>query len=290
MSTPTKQERLKRIVEKLIGLPTLPAILSRINSMMLNPRTSAKDIAGVISSDPAITSKILRVVNSSFYGFPSRITTVTHAIVILGFNTVKSIVLSTSIFDVFKGGNGPTDLFNRNEFWLHSIGVGSAAKVIARRCGYTALEEFFIAGLLHDVGKIVLDQYAHDSFVEVLNIVRDKNQLIVCAEDEALGTTHADIGGWLFQKWNLSKGLCECVSLHHTPQLSTDYKKPVAIVHLADIFARALKIGSGGDKKIPPLNDGIWQFLGLQVSSIESIMNEIAVEKDKAMIFLDFLK
>jgi len=101
------QERVRKLVERIQGLPTLPVMLNNINQMILNPRTSPKEVAHVISNDPSLTSKVLRVVNSSFYGFPNRITTVTHAIVILGFNTIKSIVLSSTIFDVFRRGAKP---------------------------------------------------------------------------------------------------------------------------------------------------------------------------------------
>ncbi len=282
------QDRVKKLVDRIQGLPTLPAMLNNINKMMLNPRTSAKEVAQLISSDPSITSKVLRVVNSSFYGFPNRITTVTHAIVILGFNTIKSIVLSSTIFDVFKkdtrGG------FDRQQFWRHSIGCGAAAKVLARRMGFPSLEEIFIAGLLHDVGKIVLDQYLHDRFVEVLNTVRDKNCLIVEAESSALGVTHADVGAWLFEKWNLSKGLVETTRCHHNPALASDNAKTAAIVHFADILVRALRFGNGGDNKIPQVSDAAWPLLGMDVSHFDGLIAEVGDEIEKAMVFLDFIK
>src|SRR5436190_15577125 len=181
-------ERVRKLVERVQGLPTLPSMLNNINQMILNPRTSAKEVAQVIASDPALTSKVLRVVNSSFYGFPNRITTVTHAIVILGFNTIKSIVLSSTIFDVFRRNVKPGD-FDRTQFWKHSIGCGSAAKAIGRRLNYPMLEELFIAGLLHDVGKIVMDQYMPDKFVEVLNVVQKRDCVIAEAEMQGLVAT-----------------------------------------------------------------------------------------------------
>ena len=113
------QERVKKLLSKIQGLPTLPSMLIKINQLLLNPRTSAKEVAQLITSDPAIASKVLRVVNSSFYGFPNRITTVTHAIVILGFNSIKSIVLSSSIFDVFK--KETKSAFDREAFWKHCV-------------------------------------------------------------------------------------------------------------------------------------------------------------------------
>jgi HD-like signal output (HDOD) protein len=282
------QERVRKLVDKVQGLPTLPSMLNNINRMVLNPATSAKEVAQVISSDPALTSKVLRVVNSSFYGFPNRITTVSHAIVILGFNTIKSIVLSSTIFDVFRRGAKPGD-FDRGEFWKHSIGCGAAAKVLGRRINYPMLEELFIAGLLHDVGKIVLDQYVPDKFGEVVNLVRTRDILISEAETEILGVTHADVGAWLFEKWNLSKGLTDTVRCHHNPALAGESQRFAEIIHVADVLVRALRFGNGGDQKIPAIQESAWRSLGLQESELDGLLSQTAAEIEKAMIFLDFI-
>jgi HD-like signal output (HDOD) protein len=283
------QEKLKRLTDKIVGLPTLPSMLGNINRLMLNPRTSAKEVAQLISSDPAIASKVLRVVNSSFYGFPNRITTITHAIVILGFNTVKSIVLSSTIFDVFKGDK-THESFDRANFWRHSVGCGAAARAVGRVIGYSALEEIFIAGLLSDVGKIVLDQYLHEYFVRIMEITRTKNCLLARAEEEVLGVTHADVGAWLFEKWNMSKGLIEAIRFHHNPALAGDHQRLAAIVHLADILVRAIRFGSGGDAKIPAISETAWQALGLDGGQFERLLTDTGDEIDKAMVFLDFVQ
>lgn len=280
-------ERLKQLVARVPGLPTLPVIVERLNEMMLNPRTTAKEVGRLISSDPALSAKILKIVNSSFYGFPSRITTVTHAIVILGFNTVKSVVLSSTVFDVFKGKGDVA--FRREAFWRHSVGTGAACRVIAREVGFSALEDFFIAGLLHDVGKIILDQYLHDDFVRILDVVKNEDCLFLEAEREVLGVTHADIGGWLFQNWRLSKGLVQAVAHHHNPALADDAVKITSVIHLGDIVCRALQCGSGGDDRIPRVSPAAWEALGLTASQLEAIVRETDQEIEKAKVFLDFL-
>src|ERR1043166_8825883 len=282
-------ERVRKLVERVQGLPTLPLMLNSINQMILNPRTSPKDVAQIISSDPALTAKVLRVVNSSFYGFTNRITTITHAIVILGFNTVKSIALSSTIFDVFRRTVKPGD-FDRTEFWKHSIGCGAAAKVLGRRLNYPMIEELFIAGLLHDVGKIVLDQFLPDKFLEVLNLVRKKDILIAEAEQQVLGATHADVGAWLFEKWNLSRGLIETTPCHHNPALAGENRKFAEITHLADILVRAIRFGNGGDNKIPAINEAAWKSMGLQESELDDLLNQTGQEIDRAMVFLDFVR
>jgi putative nucleotidyltransferase with HDIG domain len=282
------QERVRRLVEKIPGLPTLPAMLSTINKMVLNPRTSAKEIAQVISTDPVLTSKVLQVVNSPFYGFPNRITTVTHAIVILGFNTMKSIVLSSTIFDLFRK-EARTGGLDRAEFWKHSIACGSAAKTLGRKLGYAALEEIFIAGLLHDIGKLVLDQFLHDKFSAALDAARLRHILIVEAEQEVLGVTHAEVGAWLFEKWSLTKGLVETTRCHHNTALARESQKLAEIIHVADILARAIRFGNGGDARIPVLIEGAWKSLALSENSFDDLLRETGEEIDKSTVFLDFV-
>ena len=283
------QEKLRRITDKIVGLPTLPSMLQNINRLMLNPRTSAKEVAQLISSDPAIASKVLRVVNSSFYGFPNRISTITHAIVILGFNTVKSIVLSSTIFDVFKGEKERVS-FDRKNFWRHSVGCGAASRAVGRLVGYSALEEIFIAGLLSDIGKIVLDQFLHEHFSKIMDSVRTRDCLLIDAEKETLGVTHAEVGAWLFEKWNMSKGLIEAIRFHHNPAMAGEHQRLASIVHLGDILVRAMRFGSGGDGKIPAISDVAWQALGLDVGQFDRLLADTGEEIDKAMVFLDFIQ
>ena len=283
-------ERLKRIVQRVEGLPTLPPVLGKMNQMMLDPKTTAKDVANLIASDPAVTARILKVVNSAFYGFPSRISTITHAIVILGFNTVKSIILSSSVFDAF-GGKGKGDpKFKREDFWRHSVACGAAAKVLARHTGEAALEEFFIAGLLHDIGKIIEDHFLHPEYEKIRADVEGRKVLYREAEEIVLGVTHAEIGGWLFESWKLNKSLVKAVTFHHNPALADEHLKSASIVHLGDIFARSLMIGSGGDEQIPPISKAAWDALGLKIEMLPGLLRDARLEFDRASVFLDFIK
>jgi putative nucleotidyltransferase with HDIG domain len=282
------QERVKKLLGRVQGLPTLPSMLLKINKLLMNPRTSAKEVAQLITTDPAIASKVLRVVNSSFYGFSSRITTVTHAIVILGFNTIKSIVLSSSIFDVFK--NETKSSFNREAFWKHSVACGAASKVIANRVGEPAVEEIFLAGLLHDIGKIVLDQFLHPAFLEILADAQKRKVMLRDSEFKKLGFTHAEIGAWMFSQWNLSKALIDTVRCHHSPGSTRRHRKSAAIVHLADILIRALGHGDGVDRYVPPLDHQGWEELGFEVEDFDGLLEEAAEEIERASVYLDFVK
>jgi HD-like signal output (HDOD) protein len=282
-------ERVRELVEHVQGLPALPSMLQQINQMIPNPKISAQEVAQVISSDLGLTSRVLRVVNSPYYGFPNRITTITQAIVILGFNTITSIVLSSSVLDLL-GRRAKPGRLDRTELWKHSIGCGAAARVIGRRLNYPILEELFIAGLLHDVGKIVLDQFLPDQFTEVLDLVGSRDLRIVEAEAQILGATHADVGAWLFERWNLSKGLVETTRCHHNPALASDNSKIAEIIHVSDILVRAIRFGHGGDDRIPALHEGAWNSLGLRETELDEILFQTGKEIERAMVFLEFIR
>jgi len=279
------EKKLKRIVDDITGLPTLPTVLTNVTKMMQNPRVSAAEVGSVIQSDVSLTSKILKLVNSAFYGFPSRISTVTHAIVILGFNAVRSTAMSVSVFDSF-GGGGETEGFDRMAFWKHSIGCGAAARILAKRKNIKELEEAFIAGLLHDIGLIILDQFVHNEFVNVIKTVKEKDMSIREAEKQILdGVTHSDLGAWLAKKWNLAPVLVEVIESYHSPSSASDHYLLLSIIHVADILTRSLGIGSGGDSRVPLINESAWEKLEIKPEELPSILEEILESAQKADAF-----
>jgi len=155
--TQTKINRVRSITEKIIGLPTLPTVVSKMIELVDNPKTSAQTLTSLISTDQALTAKILKLANSAYYGFPREIISVNLAVVVLGFNTVKDMGLSVSVLDAFKS-NQDEGIFEMTKFWEHSICCAIGAKMLARTYGYRITSEAFVAGLLHDVGKVVLNQ------------------------------------------------------------------------------------------------------------------------------------
>ncbi len=276
---------LKRIIDSISGLPTLPVVITKVTKLMQNPKVSAAEIAQAISSDQALASKILKIVNSSFYGFPSRIKTITHAIVILGFNSIKATAMSASIFSSFSGEDKDS-IFDMEGFWSHSIGVGAASKILAKRLKMKEVEEAFLAGLMHDLGKVILDQYMHKPFTRILDIVKTKKCLISEAEKIVLGGhTHADIGALLVQKWNLNPEFVAIIKDHNSPTSASDYFKLTSVVHVADAFIRAMDIGNPGDDLIPKINPGAWNELNINPVSLPQIFKEISEEVKKTEIF-----
>jgi putative nucleotidyltransferase with HDIG domain len=278
---------LRKLIDKVVNLPTLPTVMTRIIQKVEDPKTSSKEIIDIISVDPALTTKVLKIVNSAYYGFRQRISTLERSVVILGFNNVKNLALSASIFDTL-GGEGAGE-FNRAKFWEHSIGCGITTKALARKLRHDpkSLEEAFTAGLLHDIGKVVLDKYVNEEFNEVVRTAAEKDILIIEAEREVLGADHTDMGHWLAVKWGLPNSLKEVISFHHSPEDAKEAKELTGLVHFADILTRRKKIGSGGDNKVPPLNPNVFNMLKLTQNDVVEIMNLINREMEKASVFFD---
>lgn len=281
------EEQFRQITEKLTQIPTLPTVVTKITQLMQNPRTSASEVGQAITTDQSLTTKTLKLVNSAFYGFPGRINTVTHAIVILGFSTVKNIVLTASIFEAIGGKKaGRSASFDVEAFWKHSVSTGAIAKILADTMLPASREEAFIAGLLHDLGKVILNHYALEDYAAVLEYRDREKVLLKDAERKVLRFTHADVGVWLAEKWNLPKELRTVMQYHHAPNLATPFDKLTCIVHLADILSRALGT-NGGDNKIPIISEFAWEKLRIDQVQWPDLLARCEEEVERASVFLE---
>lgn len=279
---------IDKLLGKIDSLPTLPHLANSLVQVVTSSNTSARDVAKIVSFDQSFTFKILRLVNSAFYGFPSKIGTVTHATAILGFNVIRSLALSITVFDMFRGESFG---FDRTAFWKHSIGVGACARLIARKIHYREPEEIFVAGLLHDIGKVVMDKYMHDEFLMVLKAVNERGLSIREAELDVLGVDHAKIGGKIADRWNLPPMLREVIRHHHDPPADManafEQGKIIGAIHMANIITRVKHFGHGGDEKVPEPNQILWESCGLNETDLKDILERVDQEFVNAAAFIE---
>lgn len=279
------------ILEQLDGitdLPTLPTVFLNIMRLMRDPNIPLKEIARIVESDPAISMKILKLINSSFYGLLRNVESVQHAIVLLGNKTLKNIVISVSIFKAL-GGAGSDSKFNREAFWQHSIGCGLIARFLGNRLSFDRNEEAFIAGVIHDIGKVVLDKYFEQDLLAVMERIKSKNIPFYRAERELLGITHCEIGAYIAKNWNLPEAFSAVIEHHHDLQPEGDHAKLVALVQMADIISKKYRIGSSGDDFIPEIHPQVAQMLGLNNAQLTAWDEDIQKEIKKSQELQDLM-
>lgn len=286
-------ERLevRDFLKKVEKLPTLPGIAMKIIQTANNPKSAADDLSRIILSDVSLSAKVLKMVNSAYYGIRNKVGSVKQAIVILGFNTIKSLALSTAIMDKF-GTSGTIEGFSRGEFWKHSLGVAITNRILARRLVKQREQEenFFMAGLLHDIGKIILDQYFHDDFLRVLHHMKSTGLSFYKAELEVNGLTHSEIGGMLAGQWQLPDELVAAIRFHHSPENRAENTMIISATHFANILCKTKGFGSGGDNDISGLVESCVMGLGLAEGDVAQIVGvEMDEEYAKASDFLKLM-
>jgi putative nucleotidyltransferase with HDIG domain len=271
---------LDTLVRQIGSLPTLPTVLQRVIELVNNPKTSAIQLARIILDDQALTARLLRLVNSPFYGFPRRISTVTEAVTILGFHAVRNLLVTASVVDLLQGEE--TADFSPTRLWEHSIATAVGAGLLARFSRSEDREEAFVAGLLHDVGKLVVYQVYPEEWLRSLATARRDDVPLSVAELRVLGFTHDQVGRLLTEHWKLPVRLGEAIACHHRPDNAQSARKEAAVVHIADIFSRALALGSGGDDSVPPASEAAWSRLGLGEDVLDSLMIELEEQYGQA--------
>ncbi len=268
--TDVSVDYIKRKVEEISNLPTLPGVVRFVGNMVEDANTSAKDLAEVISRDQVLSAKILRLVNSPIYGFPGRISSVTHALVLLGFNVVKGLVLSATVFSAFADGV--------QGLWEHSLGTALISRRLARVLGRKDMEEIMIAGLLHDLGKVVLAHLLPGEYTRALHLAADNRCHIGEAEREVFGVNHAQVAEWAGRSWHLPMQLVNAFEYHHRPSRCGDAAHIPAVIHIADILARGMGYGDGGDATLPPFDHEAWRQLGMDYGTIETALDGVEQE------------
>ncbi len=265
---------LEAIVEAVHDMPALPHVVVRVMELTEDPNSTAQDINNALSQDQALTAKVLKMANSAFYGFPRRIATVTDATVLLGFKTVRSIVMAASVSEMLSQEMEGYALAP-GELWKHSQSVAMAARHIAKKCKLGFVDVAYTAGLLHDIGKVILNSTLKDSYHEVVELVAEQNIPFMDAEIQVLGFNHAMVGSKIAEKWNLPPELVEAIADHHNPEQAQINKNLTAIVHVADAICVSMGIGIGIDGMLYPLSSQSLELIGLNENEIDMVIGQL---------------
>ncbi|MGC8965876.1 MAG: HDOD domain-containing protein [Caldimicrobium sp.] len=276
-----KRKEVKKKLKKLEGLPSLPPIIQRLNQMIEDERTSLHQIAELIEKDQVITTKILRLANSAFYGFPRKVSTVQQAMMLLGINVLKILIMTSSIFEIIhKEDVG---------LWEHSIGVAACSKIIAEKIGAGDSQEIATAGLLHDLGRVIIMVVLKEDQPKILDLISEGVDPL-SAEKRVLGIDHAEIGAFLMAQWNLPERLIEAVASHHNLENSKKYRKEASILHLSDLLVHARGYGKTLYESLPPFEVRALKYFGLGWGEIKEILFNLEPRLYELKFFTEELK
>ncbi len=264
--------KAENFVEGTVQVGTLPAVFFKVNEAVEDPETSFADLGRIIGADSGLTARLLKIVNSPYYGFETAIDTLEHAITLVGMGEVRDLVLATTVIRYFRGVSG--EHLDMASFWLHSIACGIAARNIAVLRQESGVERFYVAGLLHDIGRLVLFMnYPAEMKEAVLSY--ERGGLLIDAERAVLGVDHAEVGAALLLKWKLPASLAAMVRGHHAPKPADENFIGSAIVHVADVLVHGLELGASGERFVPPLVPEAWAALGLEIEDLTALLARV---------------
>ncbi|MDR2048986.1 MAG: HDOD domain-containing protein [Treponema sp.] len=281
-------ETSEKIDEYIKNMPSLSTTVSKVLEVCNNPQTSPADLNRVISLDPVLVGRVLKLINSAYYGLGQQVTSLVRAIIMLGINTVKNLALSSAVLGNLSAGKSGGGL-NMEGFWRHSLCVGVAAKIIAKKRGVDPkqTEEYFTAGLLHDIGKIPLNAVLPAAYMLAIGESdRDKMSLIR-AEDGKLGINHCEAGAKIVKAWKLEGAVGDAIIYHHNHiDYDGEHREVLNSVILANRFASLMEIGFSGDRYPEKPGPSVWEFLGINDAIFDEIEPVVNGEIEKAQVFL----
>ncbi len=272
------------LVESATEFAILPTVYFKVDDAINDPCKSNHHLSQIINEDAVLAAKLLRIANSALFNFPSKIDTISRAITVIGTQQLKDMVLSCSVIKTFN--HLPADLVNMDSFWRHSMATAVAARLLATYCKESNVERYFVAGLLHDIGQLVLFSEIPCVICEVIQKALSMQFLLQDVEQEIVGFTHAEVGALLMNAWKLPECHEKAVGYHHSPELAENSQKEVAIVHVADLMTTALQFGRSGEFYAPKLNNEAWKNLGLSSNVIPLIIQQLERQYQDAVCYI----
>jgi putative nucleotidyltransferase with HDIG domain len=288
MVTVAIDNKVKQVVSNIRNLPTPPIVFHQIQKVINEPNVSAGDIASILAEDPAMSVKVLKLTNSAFYGLAREIESVKEAVVIVGMEAIKNLVLSASVLDMFKGDM--IDQEFQEKFWRHSLATGFCSRLLARKLrnrGMVDADAAFSAGLLHDVGKIVIACFLPEERKRLMAVRQsDRESSDHAIEEKTLGYTHAQVGSFLALQWKLPRKLGDAIACHHTPQL-TEVDEPIAyIVSLANYIAKATFYDGDEQYLVGKADKAVLDYMGIGKEDLTKFGELLREEYLKAETFM----
>jgi putative nucleotidyltransferase with HDIG domain len=271
--------KISGIIEKKLFSP--PEIYLKLRNTMDDPKHTFSDLEKVIETDPVLAARLLKIANSVFYAQEGRIESIKQALSIIGSSEVSNLVLSATVSDKFR--MIPKDLLDMESFWKHSLTCAIAATLLAEKQKISDTSLYYLAGLLHDIGSLVIFLELPEKAIETLSYASETGKLMYWVEDQIIGFNHAEMGGALFRDWGLPEKVIEGVKHHHTPLLAKIFPDFCAHIHIADITACKTKIGRPGEPQAPTFAPNIIQKVNMTSEDIDSILPEL--EKRAETVF-----
>jgi HD-like signal output (HDOD) protein len=256
-------------VSEVTQLISLPDIYYRLEAALENPSSTLEDFSSLLAADPDLCARLLSMANSAFYSFPSKIDTIDRAVSTIGLRQIRELVLATSVMNMFN--KVPIGMVNMNSFWEHSVAVGVFAKSLAQYAGLSKPEGFYVPGLLHDIGRLVMYLKVPDLMQKLLLQRENKAQLLFILEQEILSYTHAEIGGRMLEFWKVPQSIYEPVSFHHRPDQSGEFATMSSVVHIADAWVNKYSVGSSGECLTPDIHPEAMRLLGIEESELDEV-------------------
>ena len=257
------------IAYRKIKLPEIPSTVFELNEVITNPLASADDIAMVVSKSPSLAAILLKIVNSPVYAFPAKIDTISRAVTLIGTQEISGLALGISAISIFK--DIPEDMIDMHLFLKHSLACGIISRVLCAYKNITQTEQLFVSGLLHDIGRLILYKYYPEQAKKILIRAENSKELLHQEEKKGIGCKHTDIGKDLLKKWKIPFSIENNVFYHHNPSRANN-QTHATIVHLADIIAHSLEIGTSGERFVPNFDHKAFDSLGLSPSCFDPVI------------------
>ncbi|MBT5469775.1 MAG: HDOD domain-containing protein [Nitrospina sp.] len=275
--------KVEDVVDDWVASP--PYLYFKLKEVVEDPESSFKDIGAVILHDPALCARILKISNSPLFNPESQVETIEHALTFIGMNQLEELVLGTAVMEGFKGI--PVDVIDINSFWKHSIACALTARLIAEQVHEQGIDRFYLLGILHDIGSLVIYKKAPKAAKEALQLSEENSKSLYEVETQVHGFNHAEAGAALFQAWKLPERLVEVVACHHAPMQAKNYSRDASIIHLADVISHELDLQGTGEGFSSPIDEKILQDVGLTPKDVSYIKEQLKEQFEKtAEVFL----